>query len=425
MCRAITILGLCVALWGCPPGSEPRDGGADAASADATLHDATTVDAGQNDLAARDSSTAQDSATAHDAQTVPDSAVVGDAGSSCLLFDACTGVVASGATHSLAVSSLGLGGAHTLALGDTLATVRTHMSGVTETIASYNSFALMYCTEGLVLYFADNLSDTAGNEGQLTDSDTLYKITAVGNFTGATDTVTPLALGDPLATVTAALGSADFIGSGTSVAGDNGQFLYYTRGVAVLVIADSVTSLSLFQPQPGGAINASVNFGNGTIGGVSVTHNALGSVAVPSGSTLTQVRAVFGATPDADGDTTVNIGGTDVGILMLSYSALGLRFSGTARQYSGINELTGDQRKVFTAVITPPFQGLDNGIGIGTERATIQARWGAPYASDVDTEGRTLHKYNVGSRKAGVMYAQDAACVERAVLFFVNLIDLD
>lgn len=424
MNRCTTVAALVAFLAACPPATELRDGAGEGAR-DVPSFDARSADAGPGDAvqpgdAAGDASV--DGGTPVDASGV-DQGAAGDAGS-CAAIDACSGVVASGTAHVLAVSARALSGPRSVALGDSLAAVRTHLSGLNESIATYNNFALVYCSEGLVLYFADKLDDSAASEGQLSDGDTLYKITAIGNFMGATDTSTPLALGDPLSTVTAALGTADYLGTGSSVLGDAGQFLFYNRGVSVLVIGDSVTSISLFQPQPAGAIHAAINFAAGTVGGVSVTHSAIGSLAVPSGSTLTQVRAVFGATPDADGDTTVNVGGTDVSVLVLSYSALGLRFSGTATQYSG-GPLTGDNRKVFTAVITPPFQGSDTGIGVGTDRATIETRWGAPYASEVDTEGRTLHKYNTGSRKAGVMYAEDAACVERAALFFLNLIDLD
>ena len=139
---------------------------------------------------------------------------------------------------------------------------------------------------------------------------------------------------------------------------------------------------------------------------------------------MTAIRAAFGSTPEAEGEVTVDVGGNSVDLLMMSYSVLGLRFTGTSSQYSGGNPLTGDDRKVFTAVITPPFQGSDNGIGIGATRAEVETRFGSAYASEMDAEGRTLEKYNAGGKKLGVVYVDDTACVERAALFFVNLIDL-
>jgi hypothetical protein len=187
----------------------------------------------------------------------------------------------------------------------------------------------------------------------------------------------------------------------------------------VLLISDAVETISVHAPQsPTGTLDDALNFANGTVGAINVSHSLVGQIPFPTGSTLTQIRAAFGAAPDADGDMSVTIGAIPVNVVVLSYSVLGLRFSGPASQTAA-----GESRKVYTAVVTSPFQGKDGTIGIGSSRADVETRFGAGTAGTPDGEGRVLYKYTAGSRKLGVYYVWDASCAQRAAVFIVNLIE--
>ncbi|MBN2361280.1 MAG: hypothetical protein JXR83_17635 [Deltaproteobacteria bacterium] len=384
----------------------PDQAAPDAAVADAAIADTATTDAGPGS-----DRIGLDQASGDAASCTPPA------------FTACDGIAASNNPYTLiTLGTPGIGGSHVFSIGATRGEVVTAMGGATETPAPFSDFAVVYCSEGLVLYFADDLSGTAAHKGELSETDRLYKITAFGNFAGHTDTTPQLALGDGATAVANAFGSADFTGTGSSVAGAEGEYRFWYAGHSVLLNGGAVETLSVHAPQsPTGTIDTALSFADGTIGSVSISHNVI-VVPVPTGSSLAAIRTAFGAAPEADGDLTVTVGSVPVNLLVLSYSVLGLRFSGPATQ-----AIAGDDRKVYTAIVSAPFQGQDSdgqpAIGIGSSRAEIESRFGAGTADAPDSEGRVLHRYSTGSRKTGVYYIQDQSCVERAVMFIVNLIE--
>jgi len=415
----------CLLLGGCPPESELADAGPDdAARSDLGIGDVVASDASAPDLSSADDAGVRDAAlpdtAGHDVPTGTDAGACPSD-----LFDVCDGIAPSASSHTLDTVSHGLSGDHSISVGATRAEVTTELSGVAEIPAPFNAFAIILCSEGLILYFADNLQATnTADEGILSGDDTLYKITAFGDFNGATGTSPSLSLGDDEATMTAALGAADFSGNGISISGQPGQYRFYYAGVSVLLTGGSVATVSVFGPQsPTGTLDADVDFSSGAIGAVSVDHDVAVLVPYATGSRISEIRTAFGQSPEAEGDTTVTLDSGPYDILVLSYSALGVRFSGPESQSFPPPEATGDQRKVFTAILTAPFQGKDSGVGIGSARADVEALLGQPYASETDAEGRTLHKYDAGGQNTGVIYAVDTDCVERAALFLVNLIE--
>jgi len=406
-------------LAGCPPATEQDGGGADAAgydhaTVDHRVADGPVSDGGGRELAATDTSGTDrlgvDSGPIDAGNCTPPS------------FTACNGINPSGSSYTLVTTGTpGISGTRTFSVGATRADVLTAMGAAAETAAAFNAFAVIYCAEGLVLYFADDLSasGTAAHEGELSPTDRLYKITAFGNFNGATDTGTALALGDTATEATTALGTADFTGSGASVAGATGEYRFWYAGHSVLLIGGAVETMSVHAPQtPIGTLDDAINFSTSTIGAVSVSNILVAQIPIATGSSLTQIRSAFGSAPEADGDMTITIGSLPINVVVLSYSVLGLRFSGPASQTQ-----SGDSRKVYTAVLTAPFQGKDGAIGIGSARADIEARFGAATADAPDSEGRVLYRYNTGSRRTGVYYVWDGACVQRAAVFIVNLIE--
>lgn len=405
----------------CTPGTEDNEK-KDAAvndidlSSDAPKLD-TAYDAGStgNDRAVPDTASA-------DLSSAPDTNTAGDdAGACSSAFTLCDGISASGNNYTLLTSGAGISGSHSVSIGDTMASVDGEMAGLTKTISPNAVFTVIYCSEGLTFYFADDLNDTPANEGVLTDNDTLYKIVAWGDFAGSTNTSPPLAIGDNGSTAQQALGAGDYTGSAVSSNGSLGEFRFYYSGHSVLLVDDAVATISVFPQQQAGTINASIDLAAGTVGSILADHEVV-MVPAPRGSTLTQIRSAFGATPEADGDTAVDVDGSAVDLLILSYSVLGLRFSGLASQYSGGVPLTGDARKIFTTAVNAPFQGTDNGLGMGSTRADFETRFGAPYGND-SANGVVLYKYNTGTRKTGVIYMEDSACTERIAFLFVNLID--
>lgn len=411
-------------LAGCPPEAQNDGGGNDAAgydhaAADHRPNDSAMHDAGGTDQAAADHGTITD--TGGSDLTTVDSAGT-DAGS-CTppTFTACDGVNPSGSSHTLVTSGTpGITGSHAFNIGATRTDVQTAMGAAVETAAAFNTFAVVYCAEGLILYFADDLSasGTTAHEGELSATDRLYKITAFGNFNGATDS--GLALDDTAAEATTAFGAADYTGSGASVAGASGEYRFWYAGHSALLIDGAVETISVHAPQaPTGTLDDALSFASGTIGAVTVSHNTV-VIPIPTGSSLATARSAFGATPEADGDMAITIGAIPIDVVVLSYSVLGLRFSGPADQTAN-----GENRKLYTAVVTAPFQGKDGTIGIGSSRTDVETRFGAGTAGDPDAEGRILYRYTAGSRKLGVYYVWDEACVQRAALFIVNLIEAD
>ncbi len=399
-------------------------------SGDASAVDAAGSDASGSDSAGSDSASAPDASVNHDAtegdasgvdSSSPDAGASEDAGSCGSSFvDPCAGITGSGTAYTLELGNHAVSGAASFAVGDSLATVRSALSTHSETPSAFNPFAVVYCSEGLLLYFADNLESASAQRGVLGDDDTLYKVTALGAFSGSSDGSSPVALGDSAGQVATALGTAD-----QSNSSGNDALRFWYGGHSLLLQDGVTTALSVFAPQsPSGTLGLALDLAGGGIGGVQVRHTDIASVPVASGSTLTAVRAVFGLTPEADGELTVTIASSDVDVLLLSYSVLGVRFSGLASQYSGFppEPVEGDARKVFTAFLTPPFAGTDSGIGLGSTRAEIETRFGAAYAVDQDGD-RSMDKYQAGSRRFGVVYVENSACVERAGLIVVNLID--
>ena len=413
-----------------PPAEEYTD----ASTADATLDDAGSSDLAENDAGASDaaaSDQAASDAAASDSSIGQDSADndanlqdsgTADAGS-CepLSFNDCDNVAASGASYTIESSALRLSGTHSVEIGQNLSTVRSAMTGLTETSASFNNFAIVYCSEGLVFYYADNLSAAASSKGALGDDDALYKMTAFGPFAGQSDDSPQLSIGSSTTKLNNAWGTADFVGEGQSLSGGPGSFHFFYTGQSALVNADQISSISIFKAQsPSGTLDAVVDFAAGSVGSISVTNTTVATVPVPDGSTISETRTAFGAEPEADGDSSVSVGSNSVDVFVLSYSNLGVRFSGLANPFMGPS---GEDRKLFTAILSPPFQGKDGDVGIGSSKAEVEGLFGAPYDSEAGDDGTVLYKYNVGQRKAGVIYTQDSDCTYRAIVFIVNLID--
>ncbi len=416
----------------CTPGTE---------AADAGLRDVGTLDSMQADTMAADSAVTdqgleQDAAVAdatvsdHGIQT--DSALA-DAGqadaASCepVRFMGCDGVAASGHAYTLSVAGRSLSGTHSVNVGDSFATVQAEMTGEAVIDASFNTFAKVYCAEGLIFYFADTLGDTeadggiGANVGVLSDDDVLYKMTAFGNFAGSTDTSPALSLGNSLSDVGSALPAADVSGALMGLDGSDGQLLYHHSGDAEVLRDQALSSLSVFAPQQAGSMDADIDFAAGQIGAVTVSYTEVFGAPVPTGSSISQIKSAVGANPEALGDINVSISGNPLAFFVVSYSVLGLRFSGYA---SLAQQGAGDERKAMTAFITPPFQGHDsNGIGIGSSRSEVEAVFGSSTGESISDSGTVMYKYQTGSRKTGVVYARDAGCIERAVTFVVNLID--
>lgn len=409
---------------------------ADAALADAHIADAGVQDQTQSDSHAADTFVPQD-AGGTDSSVVDSGHIVdanqadtaqADAGS-CepLQFNDCVGVAASGHSYTLSTTTRSLSGTHSASLGDTFATVHSAMSSEPVVDASFNAFAKIYCAEGLIFYFADVLGDVNADGGidasvgVLSDDDVLYKITAFDNFAGSTDSSPALNIGSPLADVETALPAPDVSGAVMTIEGGDGQLRYHNSGDVVILQNQSLSSISVFAPQQAGSFAANLDFAGGQIGGANVSNTEFLGLPVPSGSSISQIKTAIGPNPEALGDLNLNVSGSDAAFFVVSYSVLGLRFSAYASQTSSF---TGDNRKAMTAIISPPFQGQDNnGLGIGSSRSDIEAVFGSSYANSVSDSGAVMYKYTTGSRKTGVVYAQDSSCAERAVMFVVNLID--
>ena len=418
-------------LSACTPGETV----ADAALADAQVSDTQVADAGLSDLGTMDTFNTdghvdQDagSSDAMLADVVNVDSAAADAGT-CepLQFSACQGIAASGNNYTLSTTAGSISGTHSASIGDSFATVQAAMSGETFVDASFNAFATVYCTEGLIFYFADALGDTNADGGidasvgVLSDDDVLYKITAFGHFAGSSDSSPALSIGSSAADVNTALPNPDVTGLVLTLDGSDGRLRYHRSGDAVVLVDQSLNNISIFAPQQAGSFAASIDFSAGQIGATTVSYSEFMGVPVPSGSSISQIKTALGAHPEALGDLNLLVSGQDVAFFVVSYSVLGLRFSGYASQTSSF---TGDDRKAMTAVISPPFQGQDsNGLGIGSSRSDIEAVFGTSYGQTSSDSGAIMFKYHTGSRKTAVVYAQDANCVERAVMFVVNLID--
>lgn len=413
MKRILLLCAGCLLLLACPP----ADDGKDAGSKDAQTADAATADSATDPDASSADTWAPDT-------WAPDNSVW-DAACVTPTFTACDGVSPSGNSYTLILDTPGISGTYSHSIGDSRADVTTEFSGVTETIAPFNLFASIYCSEGLIFYFADNLGADDANEGVLSDDDTLYKIVAYGDFDGATSGAAGLSLGQTATEATTALGAADYTGSGTSPTGVTGEYRFYNGGHSILLVDDAVSTISVFAAQTADTIDAQVNLSGGGVGGVSITHSMMGALPAADGSTISQVRGQLGANPEAEGDTPISIGGIELDFLILSYSSLGIRLIGPSTQYRiGGDEITGDARKVYMAVLTPPFQGTTSGgIGLHSTQAEVEAELGAPYGTEVGDDGERMFKYNSGQKKVGVVYYDDTNCDRRAGLFVVNLIE--
>lgn len=325
-------------------------------------------------------------------------------------FDLCAGVPPSGHVHDLQLAPAALRGAHQLDLGSSRSGAEAAFAETPEP-AAFNTFALLYCGEGLILYYSDNLNDTPADEGMPSGEDQLYKITAFGNFLGGTAGVS---IGDQATEAATAFGAADFEGTTVTALGEIATYWFYNSGHSLLFVDNEIVAMSLFRAQLPGTVDQTMDFAAATVGSIQASHSGV----LATGSTLTQIRATFGDAPDAEGETAVTIGTNNVNLVVLSYSALGLRFSGGATQIQ-----SGDSRRILSTIVSIPFQGRDsNGIGIGSSRAEMNAAFGPPVGTETGESGVTLHRYLTGNRKTGVVYAEDSTCVERIAMIALNLI---
>lgn len=428
----LLVAGFLALAMACTPGQEYIDAGdSDAMTTDSAGSDTWVgPDPAAEDAGASDSQTLVDSAGS-DTWVGPDSAVADSGGEDAALactpvsFNDCVGISASGQTYTLSPSGHTLSGTHSVSIGDSLSEVQAAMAGEQAQVASFNAFAQVYCSEGLIFYFADNLGSVDADAGilagagQLSDDDHLYKMTAFGHFAGTTDTTPTLMLASSAAEVDTALPSPQVTGAVTTLDGGSGVLRFRYSGDAVVLVNGALDNLSLFAPQQSGSFNAALDFSAGQIGSVTVSSSEFAGIPIPSGSTIAQIKAALGPNPEALGDLEVDVSGEMVPVFVVSYSVLGLRFSAYANQTN-----SGDARKSMTAVISPPFQGQSSaGIGIGSTRAEVEANFGSSYGQDVSDSGATLYRYRTGQKNTGVVYAWGQDCVEHAALFVVNLLD--
>jgi hypothetical protein len=112
--------------------------------------------------------------------------------------------------------------------------------------------------------------------------------------------------------------------------------------------------------------------------------------------------------------------------LIRIWASAGIRMVGRCPLLSNCSDPGAVQ--IDTITLTPPFLGRDAGVGIGSSRAEVEADVGSGAARDDNgvvvygDPSLTDFLQRRGATALGVVYAQDSACVERAVGLVFNYI---
>jgi hypothetical protein len=233
----------------------------------------------------------------------------------------------------------------------------------------------------------------------------VVRISTLDGFVGATDT--GIAHGDPTSEVTAAYSLGRVQVSSTIAGGPADAFpargLFFTRSSANTVTSISVhsTYTSTLTPSP---LNPSMDLETLKLGS-GTTEVKAGFIG---GTSFANVRARLGQ-PDVAGFASVN--GQEVGYF--SYSNLGIRLGGLKGDATDVNAVTTNQ--IF---LTPPFAGFDSGntLGLGATKAEFDTAYGNPSTTQFDATTAYIYQVSGGlpPSKILVVFAQDAACVDRA-----------